>query len=232
MYARMNPQAAGSAYLQYFAIADQPDDPPISPFVLLEVVDVYVHSREWSHALNLLQRIVQEFPEFMHYINAVWLVAMVLLHLQQHSKCLECLQLCQSEPPSRVHRWEVMMVIARVTELMKGPGPQHYEAALAARKDQKKNDFARDCLSLAIMFAKRREFVFTLTFLEKFFSLKGGMAEFLAHRRTRTLQQRGRPSSRVALAEQWSTFADCYITVRNDLPTVCSCKLLNQNLAI
>ena len=228
----MNPQAAGSAYLQYFALVDRPNDPPVSPFVLIEVVDVYVHSREWSHALNLLQSIVQEFPEFMQYKNAVWMVGMVLLHLQQYTECLECLEICQSEPPSQVPVWEVMMVIARVTELMKEPDPQHYEAALAARKDQQNNDFARTCLSLANTFARRREFVFALTLLEKFFELKGGMAAFLAHRRTRILQQRRPPSSRAALAEQWGIFAECYIVVRDDLSTVCSSSLPDHVLVV
>ena len=73
----MHPQSACSAYSAYFAIADV----SVSPFVLLEVVDVYVYSREWAAALTVLRRIINSFPAFSRFNNAIWLAAMVLLQV-------------------------------------------------------------------------------------------------------------------------------------------------------
>lgn len=224
-------QAAVSAYSQYLSIVDKPASHPVSPFVLLEMVDVYVYSRQWPTALTVLQQLTKNFPTFRRYKKAVWHVAMVLLQLHRYGECLEYLQFCQSAPPLRVRAWEVMMVTARVQELAAGePNPQLYQAALAARTDinradtaRTNNSLSRACLSLADVFTRRREFVIVLVFLEKFFELKGGMAAFLTDHRSRTLRRRQRPSSAyVSLVTpiQWAAYAECYAIARDDLKTV------------
>ena len=115
------------------------------------------------------------------------------------------------------------MVAARVTELIDGAAPNLYEAGLAARTggdDQKNKSVARACLSLAGVFAKRREFVFAVALLDKFFALKGGMDAFFRAQRARTLRRRRQQSAIAASAGQWACLADCYAIARNNTKAV------------